>query len=285
MTAATAGHQLQRMTLTSSPAPTALREPRIFAGWLVRIGFVLLLGSSALAARLIWEQTVWSWEQGPQMVGFSLVHGSGVFLLLFPLLLVCWLLIAVMYLLLHWRNRGLLWWTCLIATALSAVPLGLCSLPYGFWQRLFVERLSNGPYAGQFFVHAAAVGDLATVETFVAHGLPLNIRNRRGQTALHGAAVQGHTKVIQYLISAGADVNSTDRMGHSPLHIATSEHHEESAKLLADHGAVTIEGIEARGKKLIDEQMKENFERMGLRNPQPTERSGTSTQGNQSSDK
>jgi hypothetical protein len=27
-----------------------------------------------LAVRLLWEKTVWTWNRGPQMVGFSLVH-------------------------------------------------------------------------------------------------------------------------------------------------------------------------------------------------------------------
>ena len=26
------------------------------------------------AGRVMWEETVWTWERGPQMVGFSLLH-------------------------------------------------------------------------------------------------------------------------------------------------------------------------------------------------------------------
>jgi hypothetical protein len=36
----------------------------------------LCLGPVAVlfAARVAWEKTVWTWERGPQMVGFSLLH-------------------------------------------------------------------------------------------------------------------------------------------------------------------------------------------------------------------
>jgi hypothetical protein len=233
-----------------------------FAGWLLGIGVLLLLGSSGLAARLIWEQTVWSWERGPQMVGFMLVHGGGALLVFSPALLVGWLAIAIVYLLLRCRRRRPLWWACLIVAGLSAAPFGLMSLSYGFWQRLFVDKLSHGPYAGEFLVQAAAVGDLATVETFVAHRLSVNSRDREGRTALHGAAVQGQTDVIRYLVSVGADVNAIDRMGNSPLQIATSQDREESARLLADHGAVSIHGSQQQREKVIDEQVKKAVEQL-----------------------
>lgn len=34
-------------------------------------GLILFIGTVTLAARLIWEQTVWTWERGPQMIGYS----------------------------------------------------------------------------------------------------------------------------------------------------------------------------------------------------------------------
>jgi hypothetical protein len=228
---------------------------------LVRIGFVLLLGSGTLAGRLIWEMTVWTWESGPQMVGFKLVHSAGIALLLFPLLLACWLPIAVAHLLWRrWKRRP---WSRaeLLAAVLSIVVFGILWLPYGFWQRLFVDRLSHGPHAGQFLVYAAALGDLATVEAFVGHGVSTNIRDRSGSTALHGASVQGQTKVIRYLISAGADINATNRMGRSALQIAISEHHDDSAKVLMELGAIPPKRIEEQGGLQIDEQMRQNLER------------------------
>jgi hypothetical protein len=80
------------------PKPSASSR---FPLWLLGFGLFALLGSAALATRLIWEMTVWTWERGPQNVGFMLVHGSGGILLLFPFLLVLWLAVAIAYTL--WR--------------------------------------------------------------------------------------------------------------------------------------------------------------------------------------
>jgi hypothetical protein len=47
------------------------------------IGIPIVAAAWVLAARLVWEQTVWSWDRGPQRVGFSLMHsGLGVLLIL-----------------------------------------------------------------------------------------------------------------------------------------------------------------------------------------------------------
>src|SRR5580700_7517676 len=58
--------------------------------WLSILGGIVFIGSAILAGRLTWEQTVWTWERGPQMVGFSLAHGPAAILLLVPFLLVLW---------------------------------------------------------------------------------------------------------------------------------------------------------------------------------------------------
>jgi hypothetical protein len=46
--------------------------------WLLVLGVIPLIGTALLAVRLIWEQTVWTWERGPQMVGsfFAWLLGS-----------------------------------------------------------------------------------------------------------------------------------------------------------------------------------------------------------------
>jgi hypothetical protein len=115
------------------------------------------------------------------------------------------------------------------------------------------------------------MGDLGTVQMYATHGVPPDLRNRYGRTALHVAASQGHTDVIRYLISAGADVNAVDCMGMSPLEIATSNFREEgaerrkgSARLLADHGAIAIRGSEEQAKKGLHGCTLEDLEKIGL---------------------
>jgi hypothetical protein len=61
----------------------------------------------ALAARLLWEKTVWTWTRGPQMVGFSLMHihpGLAIFGILSFYSLTIWLIPAACYLFLRRRD-------------------------------------------------------------------------------------------------------------------------------------------------------------------------------------
>jgi len=228
-------------TVTEVPRASQPTDTPKFPLWLLGTGVFALLGSGALAARLILEMTVWTWEQGPQMVGFKLIHGSGVLLVLFPFLLISWLAVAAAYTLWRLLKRRPLSRISLVAMALSVGLLGLLDRPYGFWQRLFIDRLASGPYAARLFTYDAAIGDLATVKAFLARGVAVDVR-ANGQTALHGAAVAGQVEVIEYLIAAGADINATDRLGASPLDVAISEKRPEAAAYLADHGAKAVRG-------------------------------------------
>jgi ankyrin repeat protein len=76
---------------------------------------------------------------------------------------------------------------------------------------------------------------------------------RDGQTALHGAAVEGQVKVIEYLVSRGADVNAVDRFGDSPLEVAITGKHNEAAQVLADHGGRSMIPIKWRTAPVEDD--------------------------------
>jgi hypothetical protein len=193
----------------TDPKPTASSK---FSLWLLGIGLFALLGSAALAARLIWEMTMWTWERGPQNIGFMLVHGSGAILVLFPPVLILWLAVAIAYTLWRLLKRRPLSRSSVITMVLSVGLLWVLSLPYGFWQRLFIDRLISGPKAAKLFVYAASLDDLDAVKTFLAYGIPVDIRDR-GKTALNGAAAGGKTEVVKYLIAAGADENATGYLG------------------------------------------------------------------------
>src|SRR4051812_13350358 len=105
--------------------------------WMLCMGAVTSVGSAILAVRLIWEQTALSWRYGPQMVGFSLAHGRGIILLCFPIGLVAWLLlIAAMTAISVARKQPVSPWRGASGVAGLAL-LGLLSLPYGTWQRVF----------------------------------------------------------------------------------------------------------------------------------------------------
>ena len=159
--------------------------------------------------------------------------------MLFPAVLVIWLLVAIVVVLVALKRRRKLSRVSLIGIGLSIVLLGILHVPYGVWLRLFVDRWANGPDAGRFFTIAAATGDLPLVKTLVARGMPVDLRDD-GKTALNAAAVGGRAEVIRFLLASGADVNALDRLGNSPLQNAISEHRPEAAKLLAEHGGKII---------------------------------------------
>ena len=228
-------------------------------------------GTALLTTRLIWEMTLLSWQYGPQMVGFSLAHGGGVILLVFPLALTVWLFIALVYLgYRFWKTRRIKP-SALQAVLTSIGLLVLLSLPQGFWLRLFIDRSSKGPYAMEFFVDAAAMGDLATVKAFVKNGISVDAQEpREMKTALYGAAVQGQTEVIAYLIAHGANVNLLTSSGDSPLEAATSEHHDEAARYLASHGGKLIRGSDELHAKVVQAIVAEDIAKMDARRHQPT---------------
>ncbi|PKN61067.1 MAG: hypothetical protein CVU57_31415 [Deltaproteobacteria bacterium HGW-Deltaproteobacteria-15] len=195
------------------------------------------------------------------MVGFSLMHGGGAVLILFPPMLFVWLTIYIVVTLLALAKKRRVTKIGLIAVCTSAVLLFILWLPYGFWQRMFAGRLASGPHAAEFLSHAAAAGDIVTVKALLEHGISVDTRNRSGQSGLHAAAVQGQTAIIDYLISKGASVNAVDRMGDSPLEVSVSEKHTEAAELLERHGGKRIRGSEAQRSKAIEEIVREGIER------------------------
>ena len=67
--------------------------------------------------------------------------------------------------------------------------------------------------------------------------LDVNIRDRRGFTALHYAAQDDEIEVARLLLAAGATVNPQLAEGQTPLHLAAAWESVEVARLLLDAGA------------------------------------------------
>ena len=227
---------------------------RAFPRVLMWIGLPALAAVWALAMRLVWEQTVWTWERGAQMVGFSLVHSEHGGLLISAAMV------------------SLVWPLCVLITAgivrslggrhvvvmLGAYALGwaLLATPYGFWQRLFIWKFTP-TQAVELMAYAAAEGDVKTVKAFLRNGLDVNSQGRHG-TALHAAAVQAQIEVMEFLIAKGADVNATNAYGDSPMANAVRAEHRasEAAALLSKHGGTLIRGTEEQRDRAIEEDMK-----------------------------
>jgi|KBSMisStaDraftv2_1062788.scaffolds.fasta_scaffold277634_2 hypothetical protein len=235
---------------------------RVFPGWLQSIGIVVAGLSVLLAARLAWEQTVWSWERGPQMVGFSLMHsGFGILLMLAVWAGVVWVAVALLVGVRRRSIGGQLTIWPLIVYGLAWVVM---TIPYGLWQRTFIDRFM--PRAAEFFTYDAAVGDLKTVEAFLQRGVNVNVQDRNG-TALHGAAVEGELEIMALLISRGADVNAINAYGDTPLANAMEAKRNslEAQALLTKHGARLVRGTKEHRDRVIGEQVRKDAEEMEKR--------------------
>jgi hypothetical protein len=241
-------------------------QPRALARlplWFRILGAIICISSATLAGRLIWEQTVWTWERGPQMVGFSLSHGSAGILLLTPFLLVIWTAAAVVLTVRSLIRKNRIATQRWVGLGLVLSLFVLLGLPVGFWQRVFIGRMAASPRAGDLLLYAAYRGDLGTVKGLVSRGVQLNATDHADwRTAMHGAAVKGDLPILRYLVSMGADVNALDRSGDSPLELAASGNRTEAAKFLIENGAMRIRGNEAQRKKAIDDRVQESIEEL-----------------------
>lgn len=169
---------------------------------LPHIGFYFcVLPAVLLAWRLVWEQTSLSWERGPQMVGFSLMH-SGLGLLLFVALFaaIVW---AVVVLVANLLTKGPRNATNILGGAAVLVAAALVFVPYGRWVQVFAGKISRGPHAVEFLVHMAAIGELPAVEALLNHGVPVNASNRGGLRAIEAAENAKQEAIFKYLASKG----------------------------------------------------------------------------------
>jgi hypothetical protein len=209
---------------------------------LVAIGVPAVVFAAIFAGRMVWEATFLTFQQGPQMLGFSLAHGSWAFLFLSPFLLCLWLLVALIRMAVClWRKRPLSWWYWL-TLASAIVTLGVLSIPPAFWQWAFIGTFAKSPHAGGLMVYAAAEGDVRTVLGYLEHGVPVAATNYEGSTAAFTAAVGGRLPVIKMLVSRGADLNTVNSYGDSPLEAAVESGHTDVSAFLKAHGASQIRG-------------------------------------------
>ena len=163
--------------------------------------YVAAIAPTLLAIDMVYENTVLSWDSGPQMIGFSLLHTVGV--VLFPAILasIAWCVGTVLIPLFSKRwNLGNLG-----GVAVIAALLGVASLPYGLWVSIFAKRIAAGPHSVEFLVHMAALGEQSAVRSLLDAGVPVNASNRQGYRAIEAATTANQPEVRAYLESRGGN--------------------------------------------------------------------------------
>jgi len=97
--------------------------------------FSVLLGGS-LVLEQVWEQTLLTWKQGPQMVGFTLMHAFAPLALAGILgyyAIYVWLLLVAVFFI---RCRSLPVSAHLPMIIVALLIIALALIPYSFWARL-----------------------------------------------------------------------------------------------------------------------------------------------------
>ena len=64
---------------------------------------------------------------------------------------------------------------------------------------------------------AANRGHLVRVKALIRHGVPVDKRDAKGQTALYMAAAGGRLQMVKYLVGRGADINGRTKEGDTAL--------------------------------------------------------------------
>ena len=75
-------------------------------------------------------------------------------------------------------------------------------------------------------------GSVARVRALIEAGADVNVRNHKGQTALHCAAKAGFVDIVALLLEDGAEVDARDGKGETPLATALRSTVKDKAKLL-----------------------------------------------------
>jgi len=245
------------MNTTMEDSVNAVAAPGV-RWWLLTLGVVPFLGTALLTGRLIWEQTFWTWERGPQMLGFSLAHGSYAILLLAPFLQALWGAVALALMVANLVRKRRTDKPTLIAFGLALLLFSLDFVPSGFWQRLFIREMASSPRAADLLIYAAYDRDFRTVEALLSHGVPVTATDHHeGRTALHAAAIAGDLRSVRFLVSNGADVNALDRAGDSPAELAASRGHQDCVSFLQERGGKIVRGDEAQHQKAIHDRVED----------------------------
>lgn len=99
------------------------------------------------------------------------------------------------------------------------------------------RRAKVDPLVLQFHAHAAA-NDADSVQKALKRGMPADVPDHAGRTALHAACLHGQEDVVSVLLRAGADIDAVEgQRGDSALHYCALSGSERCAALMLAAGA------------------------------------------------
>ena len=118
---------------------------------------------------------------------------------------------------------------------------------------LNVDMLEGGWPALVYTCRGDRGGNIERVKELLDSGADINVRNYKGQSALHCASKAGFREVVQLLVDRGADINATDKQGLTPLATAMRSTIKDKIALreIAEtliHNGADIDLTDAKGK-------------------------------------
>jgi ankyrin repeat protein len=97
-------------------------------------------------------------------------------------------------------------------------------------------------------VMVAAIANMApAIDLLVVAGADVNLKNKKGMSALHLAAHFGHLEVVKALLRCRADPDAREKRGLTPMMCAASNGYVDIMKLLRDAGG-NINGKDNEGR-------------------------------------
>jgi ankyrin repeat protein len=109
------------------------------------------------------------------------------------------------------------------------------------------QRLLRSPD----LVAAAGVGDVAAMDKLLALGLPIEVTDTQGATALMRAAGNGHAAAVAHLLEHGADAAHSASTGATALSAAVSACREHVVEALLTHGVAVDQRLPGGGTALM----------------------------------
>ena len=217
---------------------SAKPTPGLLPDWLRVSGWLILAVQSLFVARIVYESTFLTCWNGPQMVGFALVHtGPGIFLLglLFLPLGALFSVVMIVFGLFKKLRFDRKEWLVLGG---YLIGFSLLSFPYSTWKRMDMKVCSSGPLGDSFLQEAASKGDFGQVKKLVEQGHNVNHSLGDGETPLSSAVGAGRVDVVRFLLAKGADVNKQSWLSDwTPLMKAANSGNTEMIRVLLDNGA------------------------------------------------
>ena len=181
----------------------------VASNWIRVLLLVSLPGTALLALRLVYEQTVMTWRNGEQMVGFALAHASVLFFLPMLLSLVvahvalaCVISVTFARWLRKLPTPRFNW----LVVGTLAVSIMLVYILYNIWMTATIRIAGPGVHGSSFLMMAAADDKLPLAKILIAKGVSPNTM-AGGSTALDVACSSRNLDVARFLLQQGADLS------------------------------------------------------------------------------